>query len=345
MSIIIEHSNAEIEISELSNGKRQIFVRSENFALSPIDQGIETEYSLELIKKVLETKGPEVLCDEIRREEDPFYVRICLEKDILAYCCEDEMKGKRILDFGCGSGASSTILARMFPEAEVVGIDLDDKLLSLAKARGSHFGLTNLSFLCSPSGDKLPDGIGEFDFVVLSAVLEHLYPHERKSILEQIWSMLRPGGVLFIDQTPYRFFPLEGHTTRLLFINYLPDKLAYWATRKFSKREGIRQAPTWNCLLRSGIRGSSPSEILRILKKSDSGSFATLLKPTRLGFRDRIDVWYSGYAVYIAKKYPKVRRIQKVLRYTAKAVYWLSGIVLLPTVAVAIRKKSKKQCK
>lgn len=341
MSIIIEHSNAEIEITELTDGKRKLSVQSEHFCLSPIDQSIETEYPLELIKQILDVKGPGCLCDEIRREEDPCYVRICLEKNILAYCSEGEMANKRILDFGCGSGASSAVLAKMFPASEVIGIDIDENLLSLARSRAKHFGLGNLEFLCSPSGKELPQGIGKFDFVVLSAVLEHLFAYERKSIFDQIWSILQSGGVLFIDQTPYRYFPLEGHTSRLLFINYLPDKLAYFAARKFSKRQKVREAPTWNYLLRYGIRGSCPSEVLSILKKTNPESYPTLLKPTRLGFRDRIDVWYDGYAVYIANKYPKVRRIQKVLRIIAKAVYNLSGIVILPTIAVAIRKDSK----
>lgn len=339
MLTVLKHADGVAEVSELADGRRRVSVTSETVSIDSYAGSIETGYPVELIDRILAVKGPRMLCDEIRREEDPLYVKICLEKDILAYVPEGDFAGKRILDFGCGGGASTAILGKMFPAADIVGIDLDSNTLSLAEARAKHFGLTKLTFLCSPAGDKLANDIGEFDFVVLSATLEHMFANERKVVLEQIWSILKPGGVLFIDQTPYRYFPFEGHTTYLPFINYLPDKMAYFTARKFSKRAQVRQAPTWDYLLRYGIRGSCPSEILKILKKADPGFSPEFLKPGYLGFKDRVDVWYGGYAVSIAHKYPKVKIVQKILRLVAKFVYALSGIVLLPTVSVAVRKK------
>jgi len=67
----------------------------------------------------LNVKGPNSLNDEIRREEDPLYTKVCIEHDILAYLPETAFTNRRILDFGCGAGASSIILARMFPQAEI----------------------------------------------------------------------------------------------------------------------------------------------------------------------------------------------------------------------------------
>jgi hypothetical protein len=81
-------------------------------------------------------------------------------------------------------------------------------------------------FLVSPDANSLPPEIGTFDFVMLSAVYEHLLPEERRRVMPWIWSKLKPGGTLFINQTPYRYFPYEHHTTGLWFINYLPDKLS-----------------------------------------------------------------------------------------------------------------------
>jgi SAM-dependent methyltransferase len=178
--------------------------------------------------------------------------------------------------------------------------------------------------------------MGDFDYVVLSAVLEHLWPDEREPLLQQIWSAMKPDGTLFINQTPYRYFPFEGHTTHLFFVNYLPDKLAHYYACKFSKR--VRKKETWNQLLRRGIRGAHPTEIRRILKKAESGFRPLVLKPCRRGFNDRIDVWYAGYAVSIANKYPKMKTVQRVLKYVAKLIYLISGIVFLPTVSVAVKK-------
>ena len=112
--------------------------------------------------------------------------------------------------------------------------------------------------------------------------------------------------------------------------------MARAAACRFSNRIGKDQ--TWEALLRSGIRGSTPREILNILKKSDTQYAPRLLRPCRQGFRDRIDIWYAGYAVSIARKYPKTQPIQKVLRLVAKTIYHLTGVVFLPTLAMAIQK-------
>lgn len=336
MEKVIKHPEAEIRILNLPNGKRQVTINPQNHWINEKDRCFETAYPIDLIQKVLNVKGPFSLNDEIRREEDPLYTKACLECDILGYLPETAFKNKRILDFGCGAGASSMVLARMFPETEIVGIDLSEQLLSLARARAQYYQYNNMSFFCSPTSKTVPQNMGKFDFILFSAVFEHLLPEERAPLLEQIWSLLNPGGVLFINQTPYCYFPFEGHTTHLYFVNYLPDKMAHFYARKFSKR--VRGGETWNHLLRQGIRGSCPREIGRILKNSDVCFQPSFLKPSRLGLHDRIDVWYAGYAVYIAYKYPKVKMIQLVLKYAAKLIYIVSGIVFLPTVSIAIKK-------
>ena len=338
MDIILNSSDAEIKIEELSGGKRRIKINSDKFSLNEKDRSIETGYPVDLIKKMLSVKGARTLNDEIRREEDPLYTKACLQYDILAYEPKEAFKNKRILDFGCGAGASTIILSRMLPESEIVGIELYDDLLSLAKARAEYYNYDNVSFLRSPDSKTLPDNIGKFDYVILSAVFEHLLPDERELVLGQIWSVLNMDGIFFLNQTPYRFFPFEGHTSHLFFINYLPKKLAHFFACKFSKR--INKNETWEHLLRRGIRGGNPREVLGIFNRVEKGCHPELLKPSLLGFRDRIDVWYQGYAVSIANKYPKVKKVQKILKSVAKILYAVSGIVFLPTMSVAIKKKN-----
>ena len=60
--------------------------------------------------------------------------------------------------------------------------------------------------------------------MMLSAVFEHVLPEERDPVLDMLWSVLRPGGVMVVDQTPHRWFPQESHTTALPFLNYLPGR-------------------------------------------------------------------------------------------------------------------------
>ena len=91
-----------------------------------------------------------------------------------------------------------------------------------------------MRFELSPSGSELPPDIGSFDYVILSAVWEHLLPAERPVITRLLWNALRPGGALLINQTPDRWSPFEHHTTGLWGINYLPDRLACYVARHFA---------------------------------------------------------------------------------------------------------------
>ncbi|WKZ19248.1 MAG: class I SAM-dependent methyltransferase [Candidatus Jettenia sp. CY-1] len=93
------------------------------------------------------------------------------------------MKNKRILDFSCDAGASSIVLSRMLPNTEIVGVELDEKLLYTARLRAEHYQAHNICFIPSPDGNNIPDKLGKFDYIILSAVYEHLLPHERKNLL------------------------------------------------------------------------------------------------------------------------------------------------------------------
>jgi hypothetical protein len=102
-------------------------------------------------------------------------------------------------------------------------------------------------------------------------------------ILQQLWEHLKPGGILFINQTPDIKFPTETHTTGLPLINYLPDRLAHTVIRRLSRR--VDPGWDWNSLLRAGIRGSTVGEILHTLQSFPEKP--KLLRPTRLGVRQQ----------------------------------------------------------
>lgn len=53
------------------------------------------------------------------------------------------MESVKVLDFGCGSGASTIILAKNFPKAKVVGIELLQDLVEIANARVLHYQFTD----------------------------------------------------------------------------------------------------------------------------------------------------------------------------------------------------------
>jgi hypothetical protein len=46
--------------------------------------------------------------------------------------------------------------------------------------------------------------------------------------MAELWRQLRLGGILFLNQTPHRYYPLEHHTTGLPLLNYLPERAVRW---------------------------------------------------------------------------------------------------------------------
>ncbi|MBI5428359.1 MAG: class I SAM-dependent methyltransferase [Nitrospinae bacterium] len=330
MTTTLTFPEALVHIAETGGGKRRVSAE----LLDPLRfisvRQCETAYPLDLIQLVLDVKGPLWVCDEIARDEDENYVQKKLRNDLLGYLPASAFASKTILDFGCGSGASTVILGRMFPDARIAGVELDPNLLRLARARAEFHRLGNATFHRSPDAKSLPDELAGFDFAILSAVYEHLLPDERRTVLPEIWARLKPGGTLFIDQTPYRYFPVEAHATGLPLINYLPDRWAHKMAVKFSRR--VASGETWEGLLRKGIRGGSEREIQKILRGKSSNHPPILLEPGQNNLRDRIDLWYSNMDV---RRYPRVARMVK---YFAKTVQWLTGAVVVHSLSLAIRK-------
>ena len=77
-----------------------------------------------------------------------------------------DLKGSRILDAGCGTG----VLSRMLDErgAEVVAVDISDKLIEVAKNRSrSH---RNIEYF---SGDMKEQSFGNFDYIIAMDSLIH----------------------------------------------------------------------------------------------------------------------------------------------------------------------------
>ncbi|TYQ26864.1 class I SAM-dependent methyltransferase [Pseudanabaena sp. UWO311] len=101
----------------------------------------------------------------------------------------------RILDAGCGSGVSTEYLVHLNPEATVVGIDLSEGTLAVAKERCKRSGATRVEFhhLSLFDADQLE---GEFDLINSVGVLHHTSDPIRG--IQALANKLAPGGLLHI---------------------------------------------------------------------------------------------------------------------------------------------------
>jgi SAM-dependent methyltransferase len=105
--------------------------------------------------------------------------------------------GARILDVGCGTGATTASLRRF---GDVSGIDLGPAALRHARARGLS--------VARGSAERIPVRSAALDVVVALDVLEHL-DDDRRALLE-ILRVLRPGGILLLTVPAYAFM-WSGH--------------------------------------------------------------------------------------------------------------------------------------
>ncbi len=103
-----------------------------------------------------------------------------------------------MVDFGCGSGENSLLLARK--GARVLGVDISESLLRLAYRRMRLNGLAGHAQFAAGSAHDLPIADGSVDIVLGIAVLHHL---DLAATSREVHRILKPGG-LAIFQEPVR---------------------------------------------------------------------------------------------------------------------------------------------
>ena len=330
----LEQEYGRVSVEQLDDGRRHIRVFPYHDDLFVHEYEWTTAYPLDLIKLILEINGVAGLCFEIMRDEDSNFVQKYLFNDLSAYFDLESFRGKRILDFGCGTGASSVILARLIPESTIVGVELSESAIKVGNARLQYYGFQNrVTFINSPSEGELPFDLGSFDLVVMSAVYEHLLPAERTILMPQLWDLVSDGGYLFLNQTPDIRFPFELHTTMLPLINYLPDRLVLATARRLTKR--VSTDDTWESLLRKGIRGATEHEIKR--KLSPNGGSPVLLEPSRNGLRDRIDLYYLNTNPV------RLRTVKGLAKGVLKVVRALTRVCLVPDLSLVFHRCEEKK--
>lgn len=113
--------------------------------------------------------------------------------------------GNRVLDVGCGTGTLAIMTKRIHPDAEVVGIDADSKILGIARDKAQKAGI-NVTF-DQGMADQLPYAESSFDRVVSSLFLHHLSTENKRRTLREVHRVLRSHGRFdVIDFGPPRTF-------------------------------------------------------------------------------------------------------------------------------------------
>lgn len=108
-----------------------------------------------------------------------------------------DLKGKQVLDLGCGDGTNSVLLAQR--GASVIGVDLSQKSIALAKERAKiNHVESQTSFHCSPIElFELPEN--SIDVIWGDGILHHVLP-QLELVLEKLLSWAKPNALVIFSE-------------------------------------------------------------------------------------------------------------------------------------------------
>jgi SAM-dependent methyltransferase len=125
-----------------------------------------------------------------------------------AFAILGDIRGKTVLDFGCGHGMAAVVLARV--GAIVSAFDLSPGYVNEARERAAANGV-RIKFTVA-DGEQLPYADESFDAVWGSAILHHLH---LPTAVRELSRVLKPGGVAVFCE-PWGGNPFLSFSRRFL---------------------------------------------------------------------------------------------------------------------------------
>lgn len=225
-----------------------------------------------------------------------------------------EVKGKLVLDVGCGMGRFAEVASRW--GARVVGVDMS----SAAEVAAANLSDRDLVAILQADAFSLPFAPGSFDFIYSIGVLHHTPDCERA--FKGLTRLLKPGGSIAVWLYSgynhwYQFSDLYRKVTHRLSPRWLLA-LSHVALPLYQVHRGLRKVP---------LIGTPLSHRLHHL-------LPTSLHPVRdIRVLDTLD-WYSP-------KYQSKHTYEQVFRWFESCGLESLRVLEVP-VAVRGRKSSQK---
>ncbi|MDX2100756.1 MAG: class I SAM-dependent methyltransferase [Leptolyngbyaceae cyanobacterium bins.59] len=138
--------------------------------------------------------------------------------------------GDRVLDVCCGTGASAIPAAvRVGATGSVLGIDLAESLLQLARHKAQQQGLEHVEF---QAGDFETLGLPDESFDAVVCVFGIFFVSEMEAAVRELWRMVRPGGKLAITSWGEQVFE--------------PANQAFWRAVEAERPELVKKFTPWD---------------------------------------------------------------------------------------------------
>ncbi len=139
------------------------------------------------------------------------------------------VEGKRVLDLGCGAGQLSHFLAERGAR-EVVGVDISERMLELARLEWSHPAVTYRR----DSIDAVQFGAGQFDVIVSSLAFHYI--EDWPALCASMATWLAEDGVLAFSTEHPLYLSRKGEG----WVRDATGAVSHWALDRYGT-EGLRE--------------------------------------------------------------------------------------------------------
>jgi len=184
-----------------------------------------------------------------------------------------DIRGKKILDAGCGSGVLTAEIARRYPAAEVVGIDIIPEIAEVFRKGGQ---LPNLHVVQANVLEP-PFPTDSFDFLWCNGVIHHT--GDSRWAFELLTSLIKRGGRAYFWVYEKKPSPMAAVRAFLR-----PLGLVHWNHRFLYRFCQVLAFPTWLAI--------SLLSRLRKLKFVQQHTYLKILSRQR-GFRELVLTWFD----------------------------------------------------
>jgi len=124
-----------------------------------------------------------------------------IEEQVRAH--HGDKKPQRILDIGTGPGFSAFTYAKVFPEAEVIGVDLAAPYIRFARMWNELRNVSNVQFYAANGEDLSWLESETFDIINYAYVLHEMPATSAMTMVTEMHRLLRPGGVMNGFEVPF----------------------------------------------------------------------------------------------------------------------------------------------
>ena len=165
----------------------------------------------------------------------------------------DQVRGKDVLDFGCGPGNEVVEIAEHGAQS-VVGVDLSPRWLETGEA---HAGARGVSDRCTFT----KDWTDPVDLIVSLDSFEHFA--DPAGVLDRMRALLRPGGSVLAAFGPTWYHPLGGHVYSVFPFSHL-----LFSEKALVRWRSLHRADAAPTIAESGLNKISIDRFIRLVEAS-----------------------------------------------------------------------------